>query len=378
VKILQLVQKRQPRGAEVFAGQLSRALHSQGHCVHLLYLYAAPGAAQTAPPPTDEDLCGDERHWAETALGVHPGLLRRLLRFIGAFQPDIVQANGARTVKYGALARRLQPHAGWRLVYRNIGSPRDWILTPAHHLFYRWVVMPAVDGIVSVSRTTLAQLLALYRIDPVHTVIGGGIDPGMLAPTAHRYALRQRAGISEDVHLLLFVGSLAAEKRVDRLLRLVARLRRQGLPVHAWIVGDGPLRAALETEAHTLDIDRAVRFWGTQTHVADFYHAADLCMLTSDTEGLPAVLLEAGYAGLPVVATDVGGVAECVVAGETGLLVPPGDDAALEAAVRRLLADPAARPAMGAAAHEHVAAHYLIDHVATRYLDFFRSLLPEE
>ncbi len=94
---------------------------------------------------------------------------------------------------------------------------------------------------------------------------------------------------------------------------------------------------------------------------------------------MPGVLLEAGYMGLPVVATDVGGVAECVVDGETGILVPARDDAtavtALTAALARLLRDPALRERMGENARTHIAERFTLDNIAMHYLDFYSFLL---
>jgi glycosyltransferase involved in cell wall biosynthesis len=374
MKILHLVQKPQRRGAELATWQLSRALRQQGHGASIVYLYPHAGADL---PLSDEDCClhGNEAHPLERTLGWHPALLKRVLRQIDHIQPNIVQANGARTVKYGALARRLRPRAGWRLVYRNIGNPQDWVRTPAHRLFYRRVVMPQVDGIVGWSRTTLAGVLTLYDIQCPHVVIGGAIDPCLLEPTVARDALRHIAQTSPDAPVLIYVGSLAPEKRVDRLLRLMARLLPAHPELRCWIVGDGPLRGELETLAARWGIGQAVRFWGTQPRVGNYLHAADLFVLTSDTEGVPMAVLEAGYMGLPVVATDVGGVAECVRHGQTGLLVPRKDEEALVTTVGSLLTNATARQVMGAAAHSLVSQNYLIDQILQQYLAFYSSLL---
>jgi glycosyltransferase involved in cell wall biosynthesis len=301
--------------------------------------------------------------------------LRKLLALIDALAPDIVQANGARTVKYGALARRLRRQAGWRLVYRNIGNPQDWVRTPVHRLFYRRMVMPQVDGIVGWSRATLAGVLVLYGIQRPRVVIGGAIDPCLMEPTVARDALRHIAQAPIDAPVLVYVGSLTLEKRVDRLLRLVVRLLPAHPELRCWIVGDGPLRGELETLAVNLGIGHVVRFWGTQPRVGNYLHAADLFVLTSDTEGVPMAVLEAGYMGLPVVATDVGGVAECVFHGQTGLLVPLGDEDVLIAAVILLLADTKLRQELGVKAHEHVAAHYELELVTQRFLAFYEHLV---
>src|SRR4029079_872302 len=97
--------------------------------------------------------------------------------------------------------------------------------------------------------------------------------------------------------------------------------------LHLWIVGGGPLRETLERQVHTSLLASSTRFLGVQHQVANYMNAADIVALTSATEGMPAVLLEAGALGLPVVTTRVGGVAECVLDGKTGILVQPSDEA---------------------------------------------------
>lgn len=141
------------------------------------------------------------------------------------------------------------------------------------------------------------------------------------------------------------------------------------------MIGDGPQRGTLVAYARDLGVDDAVRFTGVQAGVADFLAAADLLTLTSDTEGLPGVILEAGLLGIPAVATRVGGVGECVVEGETGLLVDASDEASLAQAVVRLLSDGRRRTAMGRSAARHVRAHFLLETVAPAYLDFYGSVL---
>ena len=116
--------------------------------------------------------------------------------------------------------------------------------------------------------------------------------------------------------------------------------------LHLVVVGDGPERDALAAHAARVAA-RRVHFAGVQPEIAPILAAADAVVLTSRTEGMPGVLIEAGLAARPVVAYDVGGVAEVVVDGETGLLVPAGDVTALTGALRNVVDDPGS---LGAAA----------------------------
>jgi glycosyltransferase involved in cell wall biosynthesis len=143
---------------------------------------------------------------------------------------------------------------------------------------------------------------------------------------------------------ILACGRLAPEKRFDRFLRLAAALPGARFR----LVGDGPLRASLEGEAEELGLrPERFLFLGERAEVAPLLREADLLVLTSEREGTPNAVLEAMASGVPVVATDVGGVSELVEHGATGLLVPEGDEGALREAVERLLSSEAGRRSMG-------------------------------
>lgn len=125
MKIIQVVQQPQRRGAEVFASDLSGALRDRGHEVAIAYLYPHAGDAALPLGPDDVILGERSSHPAERLIGAQPRILRALRRHIDDLAADVVQANGARTVKYAALAGRRRGRS-WALVYRNIGEPGAW------------------------------------------------------------------------------------------------------------------------------------------------------------------------------------------------------------------------------------------------------------
>jgi glycosyltransferase involved in cell wall biosynthesis len=117
-------------------------------------------------------------------------------------------------------------------------------------------------------------------------------------PTLSRQVIRQQTNTPLDAPVIVWAGNLTDEKRIDRLLRATAVVRQSLTGLHAWIVGTGPLRTALETQARRSSLEHCVRFLGSQDQVANYMNAGDLVALTSDTEGMPAVLLEP-IAGIP-------------------------------------------------------------------------------
>jgi len=161
-----------------------------------------------------------------------------------------------------------------------------------------------------------------------------GVDAEQFSPARRSATMRARLGGVDGTPLLLFVGRLAREKRVDQLVALL-----RGMPnARLAIVGDGPARAELEAQFGDLPVTFTGYLRGAELAAA--YASSDLFVFPSDSEAFGNVVLEAMASGLPVVAAAAGGVLDLVAPEETGLLVAPGDAAELEVAVRRYLNDP--------------------------------------
>ncbi|HEX2164342.1 MAG TPA: glycosyltransferase family 4 protein [Thermoanaerobaculia bacterium] len=374
MRILQLAQKPQRRGAEVFARQLGDWLAGAGHEVRHAYLYRHDGESPLPLGPDDAALGFRQEAPAERLPIGNPALLAALLRLVRDLRPDVVQANGGRSVKYAALLALASPGRRWRLVYRNIDSPRFWVRGAARRLYMRRLVMPRVDGIVGVSRQTFDEVYDFYRLDAPGVLIPNGIDLAPLADPPPRDEARAALGIPPERVAVLFFGALTAQKRPERFVRLIRRLREAGEDVEGWVLGDGEGRARMEAEA-AAGVGEAMRFLGSRPRVAPVLAAADLLASTSDTEGIPAAVLEAAYLGLPVAGFAVGGMPECVRHGETGLLAPAGDEDELLRLVRRLVRDPGERRALGAAGRRFVADGFSMESVGRRYEAFYRRLL---
>jgi glycosyltransferase involved in cell wall biosynthesis len=234
-----------------------------------------------------------------------------------------------------------------------------------------------MDGVIGVSSASLRDVQDFYKIRSPSVVILNGVNPERLRPKHSRLEFRNTLDVSEENVVLLTVGSLDSAKRPDRFLRVLSRIGERLPQVRAWIVGDGPGREEAERYAGELGVNERVRFFGTREDVADFMQASDIFVMTSDTEGVPAVVLEAGLMGLPIVATRVGGLSECVIDGTTGELVMPTDEVAMSNTIAALALDNAARKRMGSAGRDRVRMELTIESIAAQYLDFYRFLLDE-
>ncbi len=375
LRILQIVQKPQRRGAEIFALQLSERLRLIGHEVRTAYLYTHAGENPLPLATNDSVLGGREHHHFEKIPGVHPILLRRLKGVIADWQPDIVQVNGGRTLKYGAAAAFGSQSHPWVLIYRNIGQPRRWVRGWLHHRLYSWLVMPQVHGVVGVSSSTLKALNELYNLTVPTAQIPCAVDPHSLVTSSSPTVVRRQAQTPPEARVVLYVGCLSPEKRVDRLLRIIETARRTIPNLYLWIVGEGPNRAALEMQVQALSLGECVRFMGVQHQVSNYMGAADLIALTSDTEGMPAVVLEAGLLQRAVVTTRVGGLSECVLDGRTGILIERNDEMAFAQAIIQLLQQPEHLQGLGNAARKWIEQNFVIARIAEQYEAFYRDVL---
>jgi glycosyltransferase involved in cell wall biosynthesis len=176
---------------------------------------------------------------------------------------------------------------------------------------------------------------------------------------------------------LLFVGRLTNEKRADRFLRVVSRVKREApnYRVTAAIAGNGPLRPELEAMADSLGLENgALKFLGEREDMNAVYKKTDLLMLTSDYEGTPNAILEAMSNGLPIVATRVGGVPD-ILHKDRGMLVDPDDEDGFTTAALRLVTDPALRTKLGNAGREYVSRFHSPETLGNRLLTIYRKAL---
>jgi glycosyltransferase involved in cell wall biosynthesis len=265
--------------------------------------------------------------------------LIELTRLLRRERPDIVHASSSKAGVLGRLAGFLA-----RVPVR-IFTVHGWAFA-AHAGFssrlYRWVdrlVEPLTTVTICVSEREREAGLAAGTCAPERTVV---IPNAVDVAGALRSSPAQR-----ERPLILAVGRLKAPKDFPTLIRALSSLEPDSF--EAVIVGDGPDRPRLEEEIEALGLEGRVRLAGERRDVPQLLAAADVFVLPSTSEGLPVSVLEAMAAGVPVVASRVGGVPEQVSDGETGLLVEPGDLDELATALARLIAEPSLRRRLGAA-----------------------------
>jgi len=205
-------------------------------------------------------------------------------------------------------------------------------------------------------------------------VVFSGIDTAPYeAAIARRGETRAALGIAEDQVLIGGVGRLEPVKGFNHFIEMARQLHEQDPSLKFMIVGDGVQSDSVKASARGVPID----FLGRRNDVPDLMAALDVLVVPSINEGMGRVILEAGAAGLPVVATRVGGIPDIVDDGETGLLVPPRAPDELARAVLALVHSPERRCLMGAAARAKVVPHYSLQHMVQRIEAIYEELLNE-
>jgi glycosyltransferase involved in cell wall biosynthesis len=302
---------------------------------------------------------------------VDPWLVLRLARLISRAGIDVVHTHNVTPWLYAGLAARL---AGARLVHTEHSNlfPHQRRLMAAE----RWLAR-LTDVIISdsdkVRRGLLGQRLPAERI---RTIVNG-IDTARFAGREPSQALRASVGVAPGQPVLGAVGRLVPVKDHETLLRAFAEVCRQRPEAVLVLVGDGPQRALLEQLAQQLGVAPAVRFAGEVPDVAPWLALLDVFVLPSLSEGMPLTLLESMAAGVPAVATRVGGIAEALLEGETGLLVPPKDPQALAQALLRLLGDEPLRKRLGAQAQQRARKAFDVRTMVRAYEDtYHHELVP--
>jgi glycosyltransferase involved in cell wall biosynthesis len=276
--------------------------------------------------------------------------LTRLLRERGA---GIVHTHLYHGNTYGRLAaiRARTPVivASVHNVYERVKPHRAWI----NRALARWT-----DAILAGSEAVREDILRWDGVPrrQVH-VLPYGIEPEPYLTLPDPAESRRMLGLPPDAPVIGTVGRLEIQKGHDLLLRSLADLRREGCNAVLLLVGEGRERTRLSEMAAELGLADRVRFLGTRRDLPVLFAAMDVFAFPSRWEGTPLALIAAMAAGLPVVATPVGGIPDVLKDGATGRLVPVEDVPALTAALRATLRDAATSRTLGVAARENVLNH---------------------
>ncbi len=361
MRILQIIQRPQLRGAEIFACQLAEELNRKGHTTDMIFLFGDDGAKL----PFDlsfKQLCGNEkkRWWDFKSY-------KKLASIINSGHYDIVQANAGDTLKYAALSKMLY---GWqaKLVFRNANKISDF-LNQNWKRKINGVLVSNVDFVASVSEECSRDFIETFKY-PVDKITSLPIGINLKQPAAAEWK------IAGEGPFLLSVASFVKEKNHAGLLRIFSDLLKQFPLAKLLLVGEGRLMEDVKRLSVELHIDKSVSFLGGRNDVDFIMAHSHALLLPSLIEGLPAVILEAFANRLPVIAYNVGGISEVVVNKETGWLVEKGNENAFGLAISDLLNTASVRlETIKNNAFRLVTEEYNNEKIACGFLNSYRKLL---
>lgn len=352
LRILQVIQKPQNRGAETFACQLSSHLVNLGHEVKVIAVFEGEadlpfsGEIHTLHASPHKRFT-DFKAW------------KRLAAVIENFKPDIVQANAGDTLKYIAFSKMIY---GWDrpVIARNASEIGRYLKSYLHKKFTS-MLYKQVDLVISVSEASQKDIVQHFpflkdktRVVPVGLERKENIEAKNLVPENRKH--------------LVHIGGFSFEKNHKGLLRIFQRILEQDSEVHLHLVGDGPLRHEIESITGKSGYADRISFYGFVNNPLSYIKGADVLVLPSIIEGLPGVLLEAMYCKTAVVAYDVGGISE-IVNPHTGSLIEKDKEVEFATAVIEQLRKPNAVQIKEA--YSMVTNNFMNDQIALNFVNCY-------
>lgn len=367
MRILHVVARSHRRGAELVALELAHELGELGvdNVVVALGL-AHDGGQDPAFVPLVKSAGLSPVVFAAAAF--------RLRRKLKERPFDVVLAHGGWALQVAAIAvGRTGPLLVWQ---RILGFPPA-VWGPGRHWWWR-IVARRIDAAVALTDDLEDELRQLGFGGPVWVIPNSRRPERFLAVDRATEAvrLRREVGVPPDVSLIGFVGHLVDQKRPERAVDVLVRVLQDGLRAHLVMAGDGPLRRMLEREVQRRGLGDQVTLLGHRDDVEHVLGGLDLLVLTSDAEGIPGVAIEAQMAGCPVITFPLGGVAEVVEDGVTGVVLEGSSPTVMARRVSDLLRNPSQLARMGVAARARspeFAASLTAKVYADRLLDLTRS-----
>ena len=295
--------------------------------------------------------------------------------------PPFSPSSYRRLVDRGAA---LIAESGAEVVHCNSAAPAQWMALACRRRATPWLInmhspylkrsryvlgMHLADEIVAVAAAIARPLLADGMEKDRIRIVHNGFDEAALLQ-GDATGLRQQLGIPAGATVAAIAGSLIRRKGHDILF--ASMRQRPELEVHVLVIGDGPERAALEAEARGLP----VHFLGRRGDIGPIFRdAADFLVAPSRQEAFGRVIIEAAFAGIPAIGTDVDGIPEAIMANTTGLVVPPESPAALADAIARLVTDKTLRRQLGDAARKRARAEFSIETAAAGMAQAYARVL---
>jgi len=315
-----------------------------------------------------------EKGYQISTLGRKPGfdlsLIRKVRDCIVSNKIDILHCHQYTPYVYGLMGSAFTKK---KIVFTEHGR-----FYPDKRKFKRTLVNPVLsrytDRIIAISEATKDALVKFENISKDRIgVVYNGIEDGNRVPEK-KENLRRSFGIGENGFVMGTAARLDSIKNHPMMIKGLKRIQQDSPETYLFIVGDGPERAGLETLVTELGLSSRVIFTGFREDTSFFYRMMDVFLLTSFSEGTAMTLLEAMAAGLPCIATGVGGNLEIVKEGETGFIIPSGDEKALTEKINLLIRDKKLREELGQACRKRFEENFTVKKMVKEYEKIYEEI----
>lgn len=212
-------------------------------------------------------------------------------------------------------------------------------------------------------------------VDQKARIIHNGIEIDKFAPVADREKIRRQLGLSPNAHVVGIVGRLVPDKAHHHFIEAIKLIAKEDPQIRALIIGEGKLLGQLKAKVIKMQLEDKIYFLGNQNELPALYQAMDVFVLSSLREGLPLTILEAMAAKVPVIATNVGGVAECIEHERDGILIEPSNPAKLVEAIQRVLSDQNLRENLIRHANEKVLSRFSVQKMTRDHESLYEEIL---
>ena len=358
-------------GSGVVAAELGKALAQRGHQVHFI---------TTELPFRIEELTENLFFHQVTAMP-YPvfetppytlALASQMAEVAERERLDILHAHYAVPHSTAAFLARACCNCPTRIITTLHGTDTRLVgLDPSYWRITRFSMNQA-DGLTAVSYYLRDVSVRDFHLDKDVRVIYNFVDVERFRPARCSFLRNKLAG--EDERILIHLSNFRPIKRVPDVIRAFALLAHR-VKSRLLLVGTGPDRGEAERLAVELEIADHVHFLGPMNDVSPVLSVADLCLMASEQESFGLAALEAMSCQVPVIATQVGGLPELVMEGETGYLVPLGDVEAMAARAWELLNDEEKRRSLAHNARQHAVEHFHIDQIVSQYEEYYRDVM---
>lgn len=310
MKILQIIQKPQLRGAEIFACQLSMHLTSKGHQVDIAYLFEHSTFDLDFPLKFISLQGKRSRRFFDIKA------YKKIAELVKNNGYDIIQANAGDTLKYTAISKILYK---WKtpLIFRNANKISDFI-NSATKLYINRLFVSQANYVISVSELCKQDFQNTFNY-PESKIAKGTIGTEMIEVEPINDALAHQW---KGKRILLNVGGLVPEKNQQVLIKMLPEWLEQFPDVILVLIGVGKEEGKLKLLSRELGVKNNIQFLGSRKDVLSILKYSKALLLPSLIEGLPGVILEAQWAGIPVISYNVGGISE-VINEKTGWIIEP-------------------------------------------------------